>query len=89
MATYTTTGDYSVIGEQSVQSICESDEWMPPEAIVRIASTHVHVHVGGGIILTHNNIHVHVHVCIQGNSIIKTMSISNHETAREVQHVIP
>ena len=45
VATYTTTGDYRVIGEQNVQSICESDEWMPPEAIIRIASTHVHVHM--------------------------------------------
>ena len=43
VATYTTTGDYRVIGEQSVQSICESDEWLPPVAIIRIASTHVHV----------------------------------------------
>ena len=33
VATYTTTGAYCVNGEQSFQTNCQSDEWMPPTRI--------------------------------------------------------
>ena len=37
VATYTTTGDYRVNGEQSFQRICQNGEWMSP-ATITIAS---------------------------------------------------
>ena len=36
VATYTTTGDYYVNGEQSFQTNCQSDEWMPTARITFI-----------------------------------------------------
>ena len=37
VATYTTTGDYRVNGEQSFQTVCLNNTWVPP-AVITTAS---------------------------------------------------